>query len=284
MNKKIIALIASSILGITCFIFYSFTKCHSQILEIHSFNQVNFYAIAADTLVIFDVDETLIKPVDNYVLNEHTSEVKEFRQRTFTKFPKEEQDLFHGIMLNEAARPLIESYIIDKINNLKDLGITVIACTAMKTGKKATFNRFEVWRYNQLKSVGFEGSFNNLDFELQGFKSKPVFYRGILAVDQETKGSVIGAFLDHMHLHPKKIIMFDDTADYLKTVQNECCKRKIEFVGYNYLGGDYTVPWDQELSQFQADYLIEHHHWLPDAQARKLMHQSRKMTPVAVEP
>ena len=281
MNKKITLLLTFIILCITSVILYSFTKCQNAIIEIYSFNQVDFDAIPSDTLVIFDVDETLIKPVDNYALNELKPEVKEFRQQTF---PKDQHDLLHGIMLSQAARPLIEPYIVNVVNKLKERGTSVIACTAMHTGKKATFDRFEIWRYNQLKSVGFKGSFEDQDIAFSGFKSKPIFYQGILAADRETKGATIGAFLDYMHLHPKKIIMFDDRTDHLKTIQNECCKRKIEFVGYNYLGGNSTVPWDKELSKFQVDYLIEYHHWLPDVQARKLMHQSKKMTPVAVEP
>lgn len=280
MKKKLILLAATFIFGMTSFIFYSSTKCHDQITEINSFQEVNFNAITSDTLVVFDVDETLIKQVDNYVLNEHNSEVKKFTQRIFTRFSEEQQDLFYGIMLSEAARPLIEPYIVDTVNKLKQRNILVIACTAMNTGKLATFDRLEVWRYNHLKSLGFEGSFEDQDIAFPIFKTNPVFYRGILATDRETKGNVIGAFLDHMHLHPKKIIMFDDNDDYLKTVLNECCKRGIAFVGYNYLGGDYTVPWDEELGLFQANYLIEHHHWISDTQARKLMEQSKEMMPI----
>lgn len=49
------------------------------ITPIASFNQVDFNAIDTDTLVIFDVDETLIQPIDMYPANEGSPEAAQFR-------------------------------------------------------------------------------------------------------------------------------------------------------------------------------------------------------------
>jgi hypothetical protein len=46
-------------------------KKTQAIESIHSFNEVNFNTIETDTLVVFDVDETLTQPTDTYLINEH---------------------------------------------------------------------------------------------------------------------------------------------------------------------------------------------------------------------
>lgn len=251
-------------------------KKNQSIVPIHSFHEVNFDAIpATGTLVVFDVDETLIQPIDTYPLNVYTSEAVAFL-RNFTEqyvaqgHTKDDVDYLASIMLQEAQRPLIEPFIIDEIRRLQLRGIPVIACTAMNTGKFGIVERMEEWRYGYLKSLGFEGSYGDKSTPLNVRINHPVFYHGIIATDFGPKGPAIGAFLDVLDLHPSTIIMFDDNVDYLTSVKDECAQRNIIFKGYNYLGAK-EKAWDEPLIRFQIDYLINHKHWLDDDMARALM-------------
>jgi hypothetical protein len=252
------------------------SACGDNIKTIHSFDEVNFNDITPDDLVIFDVDDTLIQPVDAYLINEHTPPGKALQQTLLQQYPqvKDWANLV-SIMLKEAQRPLIEPSIVEKIQDLQRRNVSVIACTGMNVGEKGIYKSLEEWRYNHLKSLGFEGSFNQQEFRVSGFKKNPGFYKGLLSTDLEWKGPVIGAFLDKMKLHPKRIIMFDDTLDELKTVQKECAKRGIVFQGYNYKGAK-SKPLNEDIARIQADYLISHHHWLTDAQALEMQQRNMK--------
>ncbi len=245
--------------------------CEKKIICFNLFNEFNFKSIKSGTLVIFDVDETLIQPVDTYLMNEYTSDAKKLKKGLFQRYPevKDWNDLA-SIMLLEAHRPLLEPMIIQKIQELKRRNIIVIACTGINIGSLGRVHSLEEWRYTQLKSLGFEGSYGNLVLKLSGFKRNPGFYRGVLSTDLELKGPVIGEFLDQIGLRPQKIVMFDDNLDFLKSVKKECKKRGIIFDGYKYKGFK-SKTWDEALIQFQADYLIRNKKWINDKEARAKM-------------
>jgi hypothetical protein len=205
--KKII----SNFLWLALLVFLPSCYQDSAIKEIYSFNEVDFNTIQPDTLVIFDVDDTLIQPKDAYLTNEHTPQGQAFEKKLLKKYPEiKNWDYLASIMLQQAELPLIEPCIIPIINALKKRNIPVIACTSMNTGPYGILPTMEQWRYEQLKSLGFEGSYADKIIHFDSFTRKPVFYKGILATDLALKGPPLGAFLNAMQLRPKKIIMFDD--------------------------------------------------------------------------
>lgn len=231
---------------------------------IHSFNEVNFNAIESDTMVIFDVDETLTQPTDTYLINEHSPQAAAFKKKLFLHhLDVKDWDALASIMLQEAPRPLVEPIVVQKIKELKARHILIIACTSMNTGPYGGVSSLEEWRYSHLKSLEFQGSYENFIFKVNRFNRNPVFYKGILSTDLELKGPVLGTFLDQIKLKPHKIVMFDDDLSCLQSVQKECEKRAIAFQGYHYQGA-HSKPWDEALIQFQADYLIKNKKWLND--------------------
>ncbi|AIL12643.1 hypothetical protein IM40_02460 [Candidatus Paracaedimonas acanthamoebae] len=246
-------------------------KYVKQIEPIQSFSSIDFSSIKPESLVIFDVDETLIQPEDTFLINEHTPQGKDFIQKLIQTYPIMKSDNhIASIMLQEAQRPLLEPSVIHHINKLKNRGVFVIACTAMNTGPYGIHSSLEEWRYNHLKFLGFEGTFSNTLFPISYLERKPIFYKGLLATDLQSKGPIVGKFIDVMKLKLKDIIMIDDDNDCLLSVKNECEKRGINFKGYEYKGSK-TVPWDEDLVQFQSDYLIKHKKWLSDKVAKALM-------------
>ncbi len=244
-----------------------------EIITIKSFSEVDFNAIKAETLVVFDVDETLIQPTDTYFINEGSSQAQAVKKKFIENHPEiKDWRIYEDILINQVQRPLLEPFIIEKINALQKIGVIIIAVTAMNTGKHGNYDRLEHWRYEHLGSFGFEGAFNDLiiDFELNG--KKPVFYKGILATDTSPKGPALFAFLDHINYKPKKIIMFDDSKDYLESVGQESKKHGVQFQGYWYKGA-HEKAWDQALIEYQIEHLMKHKKWLRDEKAYELMRQ-----------
>lgn len=58
-----------------------------KIRSITSFEEVNFKEIPHESLVLFDVDETLIQPVDTYLINKLSDIGKTFKQKLVLNNP-----------------------------------------------------------------------------------------------------------------------------------------------------------------------------------------------------
>ena len=249
-----------------------------SIITIDSFTKINFGAIEPTMLVIFDVDETLIQPQDAYLTD---IEMRSFLAEIFTvKQLIKHHDIdmkrwkyLASIVIKTAKETLIEPEMLEAIKALQRRGVQVIACTLISTGLFGVIPNMEQWRYENLKSLGFQGSYDNVVIHLPSFKRKPVFYKGILATDLEKKGPVIGAFLDTMHLQPVSIVMVDDTLDNLNSVLRECTTRGIKFQGYWYKAAQ-TKPSNAPLFEFQINYLIHHEKFLSDQEAAAMMNGS----------
>ncbi len=258
----------------------SFFKKNQYVVPIASFSEIDFNAIDKDTLVIFDVDETLIQPVDMYFINEGRPEAKAIKKKLIENHPEiKDWRLYEDILIKQVQRPLLEISIIEKINALQKIGVIVIAVTAMNTGKHGSYDRLEHWRYEHLGSFGFEGAFNDLIIDFESNGKKPVFYKGILATDLSPKGPALFSFLDLIKDMPKKIIMFDDNKDFLESVAAESKKHGVQFQGYWYKGA-HEKAWDQALIDFQIEHLLKHKKWLSDEQVQELKH--KELTPACV--
>ncbi|MBN9542459.1 MAG: DUF2608 domain-containing protein [Alphaproteobacteria bacterium] len=247
---------------------FSLIGC-SHIKPIKSFNEADFSIISEDTLVIFDVDETLIQPLDSYLINEHTEQGKNFRNQIINKYRDVENwDNLTAVMLLNGKRPLLEPNIINRIQKLKDRKVKFIALSHMNTGKLDFIDELAEWRYEHLKSLGFESNFgNNIILNVNFHNRKPLFYKGILATDLNKKGPILVAFLNQINYYPENVIMFDDNLDYLESVETSLKPLNIKFFGYHYLGAK-TKPWNQKIIDYQVDYLIRYRKWLDDDQVQ----------------
>lgn len=246
------------------------TGCRSGIQEINSFDQVPFDRIPSGSLVLLDVDETLVQPSDTYLIHEHARSGRAFMRRFVAAHPEvSDWSWVTPILLRQAQRPLIEPVILDHVRKLRERGIWVIALTAMNVDKIGDIQT-HVWRHDHLKTLGFQGDFSERTFVLPGFSRRPTFYHGVLATDLQDKGPVMGSFLDIMALNPTQVVFLDDTKEFVESVERECDKRHIPFQGYHYRGAK-TKPWDEKLMMFQGEYLLKHRVWLNDDDARRMM-------------
>lgn len=172
---------AIMLFAIICGGFWWYNRNPHQITTIKSFAEVDFNAIDTNTLVVFDVDETLIQPIDSYSINEFTPQGNAFKKQLFESHPEiKDWDEYMDILIKQVQRPLLEPMVIEKINALQKRGVIVIACTGLNTGKYGSYDRLERWRYEHLASFGFEGSFNDLIIDFAMDNKKPVFIKAYL--------------------------------------------------------------------------------------------------------
>lgn len=249
-------------------------SCHLDgINSIKSFNHVSFDHIKGDqTLVLFDVDETLIQPQDIYFLHEHKPMGRLLRKKLVENHPHEDWNTLQQLASIQEKRPLIEESVLEKVKILRENNVKVMALSAMNTGSYGFLESLEKWRYEHLKSLGFEADFNDLLFKLEGFKRNPAFYQGIILTDLEDKGKILGTVLDHLNYHPEKVIFFDDDYAMLQSVLAECQKRDIDFCGYHYQGAK-IKPWDHDIVNYQIEHLRLNKQWLSDDEVLKILNK-----------
>lgn len=230
-----------------------------------------------NTLVTFDVDDTLIIAVDMVLqqkLPKYFELISIIRHPTLLNQTAFEN--YFSIIFQEAERYVFDTDSINFIKQLKTQNCKVIGLTSAETGSYGKIESMERWRVSMLKHFGIE--FSN-DFSNTCFKKLPVYrnnypclYEGILFANQQNKGKVLEAFLNNFKLRPTKIISFDDDKNALNSINNICVKYGIKFIGYHYCGANKLAEaWDNKLATLQLDYLIKNEKWLSDQSAKKLL-------------
>jgi hypothetical protein len=242
-----------------------------------------FNSCNEDTLVTFDVDNTLITANDVLA---RTAEVPLWFKIRFvaqhldilwnSEAKEKIIDTFLGTVFQQAPRFVFDPDIVQLIKQIQQQKSTVVGLTTMGSGSAGAIKNLPEWRANMLKDFGinFSNTFNDVFFTSFPIDHNncPCLYKGILCANYASKGSVLGAFLDYYHVKPKQIISFDDQQSALASIADECNKRGIAFYGYQILETN-KLPgeWNTERALFQFDYALQHNHWLSDKEADTLL-------------
>jgi hypothetical protein len=199
-----------------------------------------------DTLVMFDLDNTLITPPAHSDLGSD--------QWFYALFQRE---LKEGLTEQEAINTILPLYkqviaYIDfvavehdtsvVVSSLQKRGISVIGLTA----RSLDLARRTV---EQLAHIGI--IFDKTDPEECPIKygtGKPALYLGgIIFTGNYSKGEVVAAWLKQIDYKPKKIIFIDDKLKNVVSVEQALCKRNFPFYGLRY---DYL---DKRVKDFNWD-------------------------------
>ncbi len=283
-HSPFISIICSLLIVGAFFLMQHFWYAQKNIQYIDSYVQVsNIFAEAdSNTLILFDVDETLIEP-RSVIFRPKTIENKanlpwiiDLVSRVYGKSDKTEE--YYGSIWKVQETPLlIEPHIVSVIQSLQDRGVKVVALTALKTGSSYIISSLPEWRYNKLKELGIDFAKIGLpDIIFDELPEKdgnyPMLYRGILCTNGVSKGELARAFLDRIQWRPDKVIFFDDNKARVKEVEEAMQKHSIPFQGFVYLGAEYMPgELNKEVAEFQLNYLVEHEDWISDEQALSLL-------------
>ncbi len=264
---------------LTVLMFFCMLVAHDHtISQINSIEEVKHILEKVDsqTLVIFDVDETLIIPTDRIHLPKFFLEGKgrDLKQE-FEKAVGDRVEHIWSNVLLQAKREIIEPHIVTAIKMLQDKNVKVIALTKMQAGPYGKIESLAEYRFAQLERLGlnFHSSFSqNLTFKQfpWRFNAYPTFYNGILLSNEEDKGIVLGALLDELNYKPGTIIFFDDRLENVLSVRDEAITRKISFQGFHYTRADTIAnTLDYDIAKFQLDYLVKHEKWLSEDEVKE---------------
>lgn len=200
-----------------------------------------------ETLVIFDIDYVLTHPNEAAFQFPNFAYHMAFIRETFLNLTPLQRDIFANLMVFDACgTSLVEKEAPKFIQHLQKKGFKTLALTATLTSQLQELALKEE-RYNNLKQLGidFNSSFSDLDeltFDMlePNRKTYPSFYKGILFSNGENqinqKGPALKAFLEHLNMHPKSILMVDDRAPNLEGIINSFIEEPIEVKGFLYKG------------------------------------------------
>jgi hypothetical protein len=252
---------------------YRAHKLRYPVQSIRSFEEAQeiLDSCSLGTLILFDVDDTLISASDFLVGKGIGGTPWWFRLQICLRHPTllnpKIWEHVYSIMWQKAHRELIEPSIADTIVALQQKGCTVLGLTSMESGSYGVIPNFPLWRYEMLAKMGitFTSIYDNTTFtKLPTYRgTQPILYNGILCCNQQSKGDVLDAFLNYYDLSPQHIIFFDDEIANLQSVGAACSKHHILCTLFKYDGYQKIIDtWDTKRAMEQIDILVATGHWI----------------------
>ena len=247
-------------------------NCFGDITPTNDFKVIEEYVNKADkdTLVIFDVDDVLAMPTDEFAFNAPVR--VELTQKLRECYSKNELRYLYSCVFERRTTQPVDPNMRDLIKSLEQRNIPAIALTGWWTGKYGKIAKMENLRFDALKDVDI--SFINTspfkeDATFPEFKNEngiPMLISGVILTSLADKGLVLKAALEKFNLHFKRIIFIDDNLKYLKSVEKVCCEINTPFQGIHY-GAASIAPLpilDKEKEELHYKILEKEHIWLLD--------------------
>lgn len=241
----------------------------------------------SNSLVLFDVDRTLITPTDA-ILHPNVRGVASRLIAEFLATSKLDYDgedpkaFFYSKMASKMQFQHVDESAPELIRELLKRGIPTLAFTAMPAEKMGVITSMADWRFAQLQALGydFRATFPELDYlELATDlcrDPKPLFKEGILYSSTHPKGDILEAFLEALGWKPDRIIFIDDHKHFVSSVERAAEKMGIDFIGIHYNAAHHMpCELDPAVAAYQYRHLGEHGEWLSDSEASAMLEEAR---------
>lgn len=224
-----------------------------------------------DTLVIFDVDDVIIRPLDSafYPVNKDllVSIDKELSSRNTLK---QMQNLW-SIVFQSREHEVFDQSIYQILAVIQSKKIPTIALTNCGTGSLGVLNSLEDWRIETLKKLNIDFSIiapvkDSYNFPLEGKLGKAMLKKGIIFTGGVKKGAVLLEFLSTYHLNYKKIIFIDNKYKNLESVGLASQNLGAEYLGVHYIPEYINRPSPLKESEIRGQFKIleEQNIWKSD--------------------
>ncbi|MFH1832434.1 MAG: DUF2608 domain-containing protein [bacterium] len=225
--------------------------CKIPIKKIVSIEKVTdiFKNPAPDALYIFDIDDTILEPVDlssqtRFKKNIPLIKIKNSLYNFLNKKKISDQFSFWEQIRLKSKNQKIEQALIDNIISLQKKMIKTIALTSRYTGLIHTVYK-EQATYNELLTlnIDFNTSFQQQNIPLD-YSPGSLFYKGTIFTNgipnpqENPKGPTLKAFLKKIkeleNFEPKSIYVFDDDLNNVSSVVTSMEELGIECHGFYY--------------------------------------------------
>jgi len=231
-----------------------------------------------DTLILWDVDQTLITPNDSVLRPKWEQYLDQLLggKKVMTNELGEKRYIFREILM-KAPHSLINSQSVSLIEELQNMEIPVIAFTAAPGGKIGEIDSFLDWRIRELEEFGFQfgATFSNVDsIQLPKDPDKefpPIYKSGVIITSLHEKGPVLTNFFKEINWVPKKVIFIDDKMSNLESVE-QSLKDITQVLGIHYTAAnDLPADLDEEMAKEQVDHFLRTNEWVSQSKLKNLI-------------
>ncbi|MFA6914987.1 MAG: DUF2608 domain-containing protein [Parachlamydiales bacterium] len=239
----------------------------------------HFEQTTANTLVIFDLDDTLITKTDKVL----RPAAKDYHMGCYFKLIQKVK-FDHIVYLISIVEKFAQPELVDAswpsiIADLQKITPYVMAHTAAFPKKMGIFENFPEARKQVLNALGIDFtpiSSHYSDAELKELghipNVHPVFYSGMLFSENYAKGEALGAFISHYGSTPDRVIFVDDHTNNLRSVEKELTKRGIPFTGIHFEESTlFSDTYNEDIAAIQYYYLVEKNEWKNDEEAAHIL-------------
>jgi FMN phosphatase YigB (HAD superfamily) len=229
----------------------------AEIFESGSFSSLLFFA-DKDTLIVCDVDNTLIQPTTHMGSSQWRAYIRQKAQQA--GFNKQETE----VVLDRFwyfVQPFLSVEAVDSeapaIINALQSKTAVIALTARDPDESE-------YTAKQLKSAGVDLTNPHFcDANLTSAPSEALFQQGVIYCGDNTKPDALDAFFKQFNYFPKRIVVIDDRSTQISELENYF--KNCEFVGIRFSGADARVAeFNPKIADIQWAHLPK---LLSDAEA-----------------
>jgi hypothetical protein len=280
----------------------SFYNSNIKKIDTISQAQQEFSVADKDTLVAFDIDNTLLDPNEKMFQIEYLkpeefddpSFVREIRADIKKLYASRGTDFKNNFISEIYQRTTFKPVELEEVTAIKELqarGVKVVVLTASYTGKFGKVKKMQKLRFKNLLDSGFDFR-KSFDLKKMIFDKLaprdgyfPMFYKGLILSSTSSKGQALGAFLDSIDWKPKKVIFFDELIINHQSVAQEMEKRRIPFLGFQYMADfrEKIKLGDKQIIQYQYDYLVKNGVFLTNNQTLEQMKAPNVVKQAAIE-
>lgn len=241
----------------------------------------------ASTLIILDVNSCLMQPVDfclqdndadTAVVNEAWKElVSHYKELLDPKV----MDYKKSQILEGSRRQVYETTLRKMIykNKSGKRGGRFMAVTPERSGEYGVINAYDEWLFNTLKRHGYDFSvfFPNFTPKFNGKtfpKTKPIFYQGILFMNDLPVLEVLENFLDQIMKPGENVLYFHKSHSLLIHIDEKLKNKPYHFRGVQYQKYDpnpFNLGCEREIFDYQLNFLMLNDEWLDEGRVRSIL-------------
>jgi len=213
---------------------------YAEIIELNHFKDIRSH-LTGDTVVILDIDDTLLIPVQMLGCDEWFT--ARLQNSTLEKALAEWEAIRHITEME-----IVEQGTAEEVRALQGDGYTVLGLTTQGIALATrTSQQLKTCGINLRQNAPGEG-----DLFLSIMKHGVLYRNGILFTSGQHKGEAFFALCDAINLTPKRIVFVNDKASHLENIEETAIERNIPFVGLRYAYSDARkAAYDPEIAELQ---------------------------------
>lgn len=238
---------------------------HAEILECGQFEKIHNY-IGKGTLILFDIDDTLIVPKQMLGSDEWFGHRCRFYRE---KGLEQGKALEKALAEWEAIRHITEMELVEEgaVQIIKELQEKGVRCMGFTTQGLAlatrTAQQLQSFGIDLKKSIPFQD-----DCYLEVDNHGVLFRNGIFFTSGTNKGKAFFALCDKMGYTPRRILFINDKYSHLRELEKVAEERNVNFIGLRYGYSDSrkkNFSWEIADMQFSESSFA---HILSDSEAQ----------------